>query len=259
MTFRSSRASTALRARLLGGWQVSGITSFLSGQSFSLAQPHDPWDPNGLNVGLGISSPRPDQIAAVQKTKTVGAWFSQSSFAPGPQPLRQRKQWQPARPGYNDWDLAAIKNIAIQERYSFQLRGEFFNAFNHESFSGVDSSLADSSFGQVTCRPLAASHPTRREVHLLIRKLHHSPDQAGAFAPALFLYAVHDRQLGVVSPLHILMVVWEGRGREAFPLSRFAISAVPTVGVQLPRVNLHPSSGWIEGALCGFREALAHC
>ena len=83
--------------KALGGWQVSGITSFLSGQSFSLAQPHDPWDPNGLNVGLGISSPRPDQIAAVQKLKTVGAWFSTILVCPGPQPLRQRKQWQPAR------------------------------------------------------------------------------------------------------------------------------------------------------------------
>jgi hypothetical protein len=143
--------------RALGGWQVSGITSFLSGQSFSLAQPHDPWDPNGLNVGLGIGSPRPDQIAPVQKTKTVGAWFSTSSFAPALNHFGSEGNGNLTGPGYNDWDLAAIKNINIMERCSFQLRGEFFNAFNHESFSGVDSSLADSSFGQVV-----SGHSPRR-------------------------------------------------------------------------------------------------
>jgi hypothetical protein len=143
--------------KALGGWQVSGITSFFSGQSFSLAQPHDPWDPNGLNVGLGIGSPRPDQIAPVQKTKTVGAWFSTSSFAPAINHFGSESNGSLLGPGYNDWDLAAIKNITFRERYNFQLRGEFFNAFNHESFSGVDSSLADSSFGQVT-----SGHSPRR-------------------------------------------------------------------------------------------------
>ena len=151
------KGQRGFEGKALGGWQVSGITSFLSGQSFSLAQAHDPWDPNGLNVGLGISSPRPDQIAAVQKPKTVGAWFSQSSFAPALNHFGSESNGSLLGPGYNDWDLAAIKNIAIQERYSFQLRGEFFNAFNHESFSGVDSSLADSSFGQVT-----SGHSPRR-------------------------------------------------------------------------------------------------
>ena len=151
------RGQHGLQGKVLGGWQVSGITSFLSGQSFSLAQPHDPWDPQGLNVGLGIGSPRPDQVAPVQKLKTVGAWFSTSSFAPALYHFGSEGSGSLLGPGYDDWDLAAIKNINFLERYSFQLRGEFFNAFNHESFSGVDSSLADSSFGQVT-----SGHSPRR-------------------------------------------------------------------------------------------------
>ena len=146
-----------VEGKVLGGWQVSGITAFLSGQSFALSQPHDPWDPNGLNVGLGIGSPRPDQIAPVQKTKTVDAWFSTSSFAPALNHFGSEASGSLLGPGYNDWDLAAIKNIAFAERCTFQLRGEFFNAWNHESFAGVDSSLADSSFGQLT-----SGHSPRR-------------------------------------------------------------------------------------------------
>ncbi len=153
--------------KVLGGWQVSGITAFLSGQSFSLSQPHDPWDPNGLNVGLGISSPRPDQIAPVHMTKTVDAWFSKSSFAPAINHFGSEGNGSLLGPGYNNWDLAAIKNVTFRERYNFQLRGEFFNAFNHESFGagygnastagGVDTSTGDASFGQVT-----SGHAPRR-------------------------------------------------------------------------------------------------
>jgi len=43
------------------------------------------------------------------------------------------------------------------ERYRFQLRGEFFNAFNHTNLEGVDTNLADATFGQVT-----SSHVPRR-------------------------------------------------------------------------------------------------
>ena len=91
------KGQQGFEGKILGGWQVSGITSFFSGQSFSLSQPHDPWDPNGLNVGLGISSPRPDQISTVQKTKTVGAWFSHPRLRP-PLITLAAKAWQPARP-----------------------------------------------------------------------------------------------------------------------------------------------------------------
>ncbi len=75
------RQQSGFEGRVLGGWQVSGITQFLAGQNFSLSQARDPWDPNGLNVGIGLGATRPDQVSAVQKSKTVDAWFSTSSFA----------------------------------------------------------------------------------------------------------------------------------------------------------------------------------
>jgi hypothetical protein len=89
-------------------------------------------------------------------TKTVGAWFSTDSFAPAVNHFGSERSGSLLGPGFNNWDLAAIKNTNIGERVRFQLRGEFFNAWNHESFSTVDFSLADSpyygssGFGQVT-------------------------------------------------------------------------------------------------------------
>lgn len=149
--------------KVAGGWEVSGITSLVSGQSFNISQPRDPWDPMGIHVGLGTSGTRPDQVSAIQKTKSVAAWFSTNSFAPAVGHFGSEGSGNILGPGYNNWDLAAIKNTKIAEGLNFQLRGEFFNAFNHESFSGVDNSLSDSSFyggsgfGQVT-----SGHEPRR-------------------------------------------------------------------------------------------------
>jgi len=143
--------------KIAGGWQVSGITQFFSGQNFSPTQPRDPWDPEGDNVGLGTSGTRPDQIAPVHMTKTVDAWFSPDSFAPAVNHFGSAGAGSILGPGYNNWDLAAIKNTRIVERLNFQLRGEFFNAWNHESFSSVDQSIGDSGFGQVT-----SGHSPRR-------------------------------------------------------------------------------------------------
>ncbi len=153
--------------KILGGWEVSGITQFLSGQSFNAVQPRDPWDPTGIHVGTGSGNVRPDQVAPVHLPKTVKSWFSQGSFTQAVNHWGSEGAGNILGPGFNNWDLAAIKNTKIVERLNFQLRAEFFNAWNHESFGsaggnastsgGVDNNLADSSFGQIT-----AGHSPRR-------------------------------------------------------------------------------------------------
>ena len=142
---------------------VSGITQFLSGQNFSIQQPRDPWDPEGIHVGLGTTNTRPDQVSSVHMTKTVDAWFSPDSFKPAINHFGSERSGSLLGPGFNNWDLAAIKNTNIGERVRFQLRGEFFNAWNHESFSTVDFNLADSpSYGSSGFGQITGGHSPRR-------------------------------------------------------------------------------------------------
>jgi len=138
-----------LEGKVLGGWELSGITSMVSGSSFSAYQAFDPFDPNGTNVGLGMGGGRPDQVGAVHMTKKLNQWFSPSSFAQAIGHFGSEGSNSLLGPGLQNWDLAAIKNVKFFDRYAFQLRGEFFNAFNHENFSGVDSTLGDGAYGQV--------------------------------------------------------------------------------------------------------------
>lgn len=54
-------------------------------------------------------------------------------------------------PGQNQFDLATFKDFAIvRERVKLQLRGEFYNAFNHTQFSSVDTTARfDASGNQI--------------------------------------------------------------------------------------------------------------
>jgi hypothetical protein len=50
----------------------------------------------------------------------------------------------------NNWDIALFKNFIIKERATIQVRGEFYNLFNHPSFNSVDNTAIFSSTGQQT-------------------------------------------------------------------------------------------------------------
>lgn len=169
-------AQHGFMGRVLGGWEISGITTFESGVSASVTQATDPFacvapdtNPNGCIAGtypggLGISTPntdiapRVDQIAPVHLSKQPGQWFTTSSFAPAVGHFGSARNGIFLGPGLENWDLGTIKNIRIDERFRFQFRGEFFNAFNHTNFggasnpafpAGIDTNISDANFGQV--------------------------------------------------------------------------------------------------------------
>jgi hypothetical protein len=90
-------------------------------------------------------------IAPVKKSKTEANWFSASSFADAWGHFGSSGNGVFLGPGLDLWDLSAIKNSKIGEHASFQLRGEFFNAFNHNSFASVGTVTdATYNFGQAT-------------------------------------------------------------------------------------------------------------
>jgi len=149
--FRSQRG---LEGHVLGGWEISGVSSFVSGSSFTVTQQDDPFasvGPNGLGMKQnGDIAMRPDQTGSIHKTKTLNQWFSTSSFAAASGHFGSERYGSLLGPGVQKWDIATMKNVNLGEHLRFQLRGEYFNAFNHTNFNNVDFSLEDKNFGQVT-------------------------------------------------------------------------------------------------------------
>ncbi|MFZ0394062.1 MAG: TonB-dependent receptor [Terracidiphilus sp.] len=161
---------------LLGGWEVSGISEFFSGTSQNVTQYLDNFNAGdcvaiegasgcpttglyngGLNMDLSDIAPRPDLVAPVKRAKTQLNWFSTSSFADAWGHFGSSGDGVFLGPGLDLWDLSAIKNIKVGDRARLQFRGEFFNAFNHNSFDGLGTTTdATYDFGQAV-----ASHDPR--------------------------------------------------------------------------------------------------
>lgn len=58
-------------------------------------------------------------------------------------------------PGINNTDLGIQKIIPITEAKSFEIRGEFFNIFNHAQFNNPSGDISSGNFGNVTsARPM---------------------------------------------------------------------------------------------------------
>jgi hypothetical protein len=53
-------------------------------------------------------------------------------------------------PGINNTDFGLQKNIPITEGKAFEIRGEFFNIFNHAQFFNPSGNISSGSFGNVT-------------------------------------------------------------------------------------------------------------
>ena len=162
------REQHGLAGHLLGGWELSGITTFQSGLSINAYQYPDPFGcvassttANGCADGtypggFGIDGPnydivaRPDQVSGVQLTKKQTQWFSTSSFATAQGHYGSEHVGNFLSPGFEKIDLGLMKNFRFSESINLQMRAESFNIFNHTNFAGVDTGLGDGTFGQTT-------------------------------------------------------------------------------------------------------------
>jgi hypothetical protein len=127
---------------VMNGWSLSGITRLWSGTPFDVALSSDV-------AGIGaVQNQRPDIVADTKGPRTVEEWFNRAAFArPATGAFGNMGRNSLRRPGVNKWDLSAFKEFAMRENLKLQFRGEFFNAFNHPSFSGVNATLTTTATG----------------------------------------------------------------------------------------------------------------
>lgn len=149
------RNQQGITGHVLGGWEVSGITQIMSGLPSSAASSLGT-DPAGLGiVGSSSAKPRPDWACNPNDgaPHTQYAWFNTGCFVPVP-----AGQVRPGNagmftiqgPGLNRWDFSLFKNVKFRERATLQIRGEFYNVFNHTNPNTFGTSLGSSTYGQVT-------------------------------------------------------------------------------------------------------------
>ena len=152
------KKQNGLTGHVLGGWELSGIVSAVSGHWLSPGI-SDGSDPAGIGLGTGLdgNTPRPDQVGDPNRgaPKSATQWFNTAAFLssfPNSQttPGDARKN-SILGPGRQNWDLSLMKNVKVFEGSAFQFRLEAYNTFNHVNYASIDTTVNDgSTYGTVT-------------------------------------------------------------------------------------------------------------
>ena len=123
----------------IGGWQVTGITTFQKGFPYSILAN----DKLGL---LTTFTQRANLVAGCDPnsgfTKSLNEFFNTACFV---QPLAGQFGNSGRDilrgPGINNWDMGVGKDFKFTEKVAFQFRAEAFNVFNHAQY-GFDPSTS---------------------------------------------------------------------------------------------------------------------
>jgi len=167
---------------LLGGWQISDLTSFQSGMPFSIVNTQ-----NADNAGTGNTVSNNGQSLVSGFTGSVQSYPDIVGPIHGPAAIRHPAGVQGPRlfnsdafaapqgltygnagrnvltlPHRTNYDMGLFKNFAVHEEMHFEFRAEAFNIFNHTQWSAIDNAAcygADNCSASTFLTPVAAHNP----------------------------------------------------------------------------------------------------
>jgi carboxypeptidase family protein len=141
--------NNGLNRQIFGGWQISGITTLQSGSPFTVIT-NTVTDFSGFN----LLNDRPDLTRSGPLTKNYSdpdKAFDTTYFGATPAGRAGnsgRNQYY--GPGLQNFDFALAKIFPVSEGFRLQLRGDFFNIFNHTNFSNPVNNMSNANFGKIT-------------------------------------------------------------------------------------------------------------
>jgi hypothetical protein len=134
----------SLASQVLGGWQLNGIVTLLSGIPLDVVTNVNP-NYLGLASTPANGGYRPDLVSGVPiylKGPDKTLYLNPAAFAlPAPGTFGNLRRGFVRQPGLKNVDFSLAKNWKIRERYGIQFRAETFNLFNHTNFNGFDPGL----------------------------------------------------------------------------------------------------------------------
>jgi hypothetical protein len=135
---------------LLGGWQVSGITSIQTGSPFTVINggggTGTPTDNAGVANGIGTTGSYPDLIGdprsgipVTPPGSSYGPAYGNPAVFVAPRGLTFGDAGRNIlrNPRQTNFDMALFKHFAIGERVTFEFRAEAFNVFNHTEWGYI--------------------------------------------------------------------------------------------------------------------------
>ena len=133
---RWMREAGGLVEGVVGGWQLSGITTMTTGRPFSVS----------LQTGVNNGAPSwPDRIGSGElDNPTVDLWFNPADFAaPLANTYGNAGRGILYGPGHVNFDTSLSKRFAVVGRSNLEFRWDVFNLFNHPGFGFPNSAIGN--------------------------------------------------------------------------------------------------------------------
>ena len=140
---RWMREAGGLVEGVVGGWQLSGITTMTTGRPFSVS----------LQTGVNNGAPSwPDRIGSGElDNPTVDLWFNPADFvAPLANTYGNAGRGILYGPGHVNFDTSLSKRFAVVGRSNLEFRWDVFNLFNHPGFGFPNSAIGNATAGRIT-------------------------------------------------------------------------------------------------------------
>jgi hypothetical protein len=143
--------SKALAGKLLGGWQVSGVTVFRSGDPLSVT---DGTDMAGVGAGSGNQVWNCVGSTAYSGATGIGLpWFNKAAFTMPKSGTFGNCGYNILKgPHFDNWDMALFKGFNLAEKLRSTLRVEFFDMPNHPVLGDPGTNPRSGSFGLITTK-----------------------------------------------------------------------------------------------------------
>lgn len=131
--------------KLLGGWQVSGITNWQSGKHVGISGGKRATTAPSIGYGGNV-----DLIGDWQANQSGTQWINPAAFTGREDFIATVPRNLIQMPAGQTWNLSTMKWTNVTERVKVQLRAECFNLFNHANFRTIQTNFSATNFGRLT-------------------------------------------------------------------------------------------------------------
>ncbi len=160
-----------LSGQLLGGWQLTGVFTYLSGAPVYPIQSAT----NRVFTGTGANFGRPNAVAGCDPTgsgfqQLHGLWFNPACFSLQPQGT-YGNAGRDNIIGPNLWNLddSLSKDWKLKEQASLQFRAEAFNILNHPNFQNPGATIFSGTAFVGTAGRITATNSQPRQIQLALK------------------------------------------------------------------------------------------
>ena len=139
----------------LGGWQLDGIATLMSGTPFTVFDSNDVAAQGSAPEITGFSAQRPNLVGNPNNgPRTVNEWLNSGALQRLDPTANAGQFGNEGRnvnigPAYANWDFATLKNFKVTESKQLQFRAELFNILNRTNFFLPDCDISSPTFNHI--------------------------------------------------------------------------------------------------------------